>query len=77
MGYGHGKPAYERYGISPLPQAVVDQVRVAVEIVHTENLVFVNLRPPNMMNTEDERVMLIDFRLVWGARGRDLPSFAK
>ncbi|KAH9967692.1 hypothetical protein BJV74DRAFT_868965 [Russula compacta] len=53
MGYVHEKTAYERYGISPLPQAVVDQVRVA--------LVFGSLCPLNIMNTEDERVMLIDF----------------
>jgi serine/threonine protein kinase len=61
MEYVPGKTAHERYGNNPLPQAIFNQVRNAVETLHTENIVFADLRPPNIMVTGDERVMLIDF----------------
>ena len=61
MEYIPGKTAHERYGNNPLPRAVSDNVQKAVEILHNENIVFADLRPPNIMVTEDERVVLIDF----------------
>jgi tRNA A-37 threonylcarbamoyl transferase component Bud32 len=58
MEYVPGKTAHERYGNNPLTQAVFNQVRNAVETLHTTNIVCADLRPPNIMITGDECVML-------------------
>ncbi|KAH9971624.1 hypothetical protein BJV74DRAFT_865776 [Russula compacta] len=61
MGYVHGETAHKQYGNRPLPQAVLSQVQDAIKILHAENIVFGDIRSPDIMLTEDERVMLIDF----------------
>ena len=61
MEYVYGKAAHEWYGINPLPQAVFNEVEKAIEILHAGNLIFADLCPPNIMVTEDERVVLVDF----------------
>ena len=71
-----GETAHKRYGINPLPQAIFNQVEDAMPVLHAENIVFGDLRPPNIMVTEQERVMPIDFDWC-GARGRNLPIFVE
>jgi hypothetical protein len=56
-----GKTAHERYGINSLPQLVFKQVQEAVETLHARNIVFADLRPPNIMVRQDETVLLVDF----------------
>jgi serine/threonine protein kinase len=70
MEYVKGKTAHERYHMDALPRAAFDQVQEAVEILHAENIVFADLRKPNIMVTVDERVMLIDFDWC-GVHGED------
>lgn len=61
MGFVGGSTAHEWYGINPLPPPIFSKVQEATTVLHAENIVFGDLRPPNIMVTEDERVMLIDF----------------
>jgi serine/threonine protein kinase len=60
MGYVSGETAHQQYGNEPLPQPIFEQVKKAVETLHSANIVFADLRTPNIMINE-ERVMLIDF----------------
>jgi serine/threonine protein kinase len=61
MQYVDGKTAHQRYGNQQLPQPIFDQVEDAIGILHAKNIVFGDLRPPNVMITEDDRVLLVDF----------------
>lgn len=58
MGYVDGKTAHQRY---QLPQPILDQVEEALGILHATNIVFGDLRHPNIMINKDERVLFIDF----------------
>ncbi|KAH9159154.1 hypothetical protein EDB89DRAFT_1866142, partial [Lactarius sanguifluus] len=61
MEYVNGKTAHQRYGNDQLLQLIFDQVEEGLEILHTNNIVFGDLRPLNIMITEDEHVLLINF----------------
>jgi len=61
MGYVDGKTAHQRYGNQHLPQPIFEQVEEALGILHAKKIVFADLRHPNIMITNDERVLLIDF----------------
>ena len=61
MKYIDGKTAYQQYGNQQLSQPIFDQVEEAVGTLHASNMVFGDLRYPNIMITKDERVLLIDF----------------
>ncbi|KAH9000159.1 hypothetical protein EDB92DRAFT_1939906 [Lactarius akahatsu] len=56
-----GKTAYQQYGNRRLDQRIFDQVEEALGILHGRNIVFNDLRYPNIMITKDQRVLLIDF----------------
>ena len=48
----------------PVPQSVWDDIAAALDILHSENIVFGDLRLPNIMCTEENsslRVRLVDF----------------
>lgn len=63
MGYIAGKTAHRLYGNQPLPQPIFDQVEKALQILlHKRNIVFGDLRLPNITITKDnDRARLIDF----------------
>ncbi|KAH9066534.1 hypothetical protein EDB87DRAFT_1553341, partial [Lactarius vividus] len=61
MEYIAGKTAYQQYGDRRLDQRIFDQVEGALGILHGRNIVFGDLRYPNIMITDDQRVRLIDF----------------
>jgi len=61
MEYIDGKTAHQRYANQRLPQPIFDQVEDAVQMLHARNVVFGDLRPPNIIITKDERVLLLDF----------------
>jgi len=61
MTYIDGKTAYQQYGNQQLSQPIFDQVEEALGTLHANNMVFGDLRNPNIMITKDERVLLIDF----------------
>jgi hypothetical protein len=61
MAHVDGKNAHERYGSNKPPLSVFNQIQEAVGILHTNNIVFADLRLPNIMVTPDEHVMLVDF----------------
>ncbi|KAI9461314.1 hypothetical protein BJY52DRAFT_1117319 [Lactarius psammicola] len=55
-----GENAHQLYGNEPLPQTIFNQVEAAVGVLHEGNMVFGDLRYPNIM-VEDGRAMFIDF----------------
>ena len=61
MEYVDGQTAHDWYGKQRLPQHIFKQVEEALGILHEQNLVFGDLRQPNIMIKKDERVLLIDF----------------
>ena len=61
MDFVPGSDAYKLYSKTQLPQAIYDGVKEAVDILHTEFIVFGDLRLPNIVITEPQRPMLIDF----------------
>jgi serine/threonine protein kinase len=61
MEYIDGQSAHQRYGNQLLPQLIFNQVEDAIGILHARNLVFGDLRHPNVMITKDDRVLLVDF----------------
>ena len=60
MEHVKGEMAHELYGNGAVPGDVLKEVEKAVGILHTKNIVFGDLRQPNIM-IADGRVMLIDF----------------
>ncbi|KAI9439820.1 hypothetical protein H4582DRAFT_2075187 [Lactarius indigo] len=61
MEYIDGRTAYQRYSNGRLDQRIFDQVEKALGILHDGNIVFGDLRYPNIIITKDERVLLLDF----------------
>jgi serine/threonine protein kinase len=61
MGYVSGQTAHQKYCNQHLPRPIFEQVEEAISILHAKNIVFADLRHPNIMITKDERVLLIDF----------------
>jgi serine/threonine protein kinase len=70
MAYIDGKTAHDRFGSNPLPRLILNQVQKAIDILHNNNLVFADLRPPNIMVTHNEQAMLVDFDWC-GVHGED------
>jgi serine/threonine protein kinase len=60
MAYVPGLTAFELHE-KKLPVKVTDQVKAALDTLHQHNIVFGDLRKPNIMIMEDSRVMLVDF----------------
>ncbi|KAH9000157.1 hypothetical protein EDB92DRAFT_470325 [Lactarius akahatsu] len=65
-----GQTAYEKYGNDRLDQPIFDRVAEAIGVLHGRNIVFGDLRYPNIMITKDEGVRLIDFDWC-GEHGKD------
>jgi RIO-like serine/threonine protein kinase len=61
MDFVRGSDAYELYSKTQLPNAIYDGVKQAIDILHTESIVFGDLRLPNIVITELQIPMLIDF----------------
>jgi RIO-like serine/threonine protein kinase len=61
MGCVNGNTAFQKYGNQQLLQPVFDQVEQALGILHAKNIVFADLRHPNIMIDKDGHVLLIDF----------------
>lgn len=61
MGYIDRQTAHQQYGDQPLPLYIFVQAAEAIGILHAQNIVFGDLRRPNIMITDDDRVRLIDF----------------
>ncbi|KAH9066510.1 kinase-like domain-containing protein [Lactarius vividus] len=61
MEYSDGITVHQRYGNDQLPQLIFEQVEEGLEILHANNIVFGDLRPPNILITKDNHVLLIDF----------------
>ncbi|KAG5633808.1 hypothetical protein H0H81_005158, partial [Sphagnurus paluster] len=75
-----GRDAHHYFACNkPMPEEVIDDVRSAVDLLHENNLVFGDLRQPNIIikETEDKklRVMLIDFDWVGEAGQARYPPF--
>jgi serine/threonine protein kinase len=47
--------------IGRIPGTLVDQIKLALQHLHTNAFVFGDLRPSNVMITKNEAVKLIDF----------------
>lgn len=56
-----GKTAADIYDDQPLPTDVIKQLRAALAILHSRNLVFGDLRRPNIMIKSDNVAQLVDF----------------
>ncbi|KAH9072282.1 hypothetical protein EDB83DRAFT_211792 [Lactarius deliciosus] len=65
-----GETAYQKYGNCQLDQPIFDQVAEAIGVLHGKNIVFGDLRYPNIMITKDQRVRLVDFDWC-GEHGKD------
>jgi hypothetical protein len=52
MDFVRGSDAYELYSKTQLPNAIYDGVKQAIDILHTESIVFGDLRLPNIVITE-------------------------
>ncbi|KAK2467220.1 hypothetical protein APHAL10511_000769 [Amanita phalloides] len=61
MDFVQGSDAYVLYLKTQLPNAIYDKVKQAISILHTESIVFGNLRLPNILITEKQTPMFIDF----------------
>lgn len=61
MEYVRGKTANERGLSGPLPHEITKQVALAISVLHNQDLVFGDLRKPNIMITDEDKVKLIDF----------------
>jgi serine/threonine protein kinase len=61
MDFVQGSDAYVLYSKTQLPRAIYDKVKQAISILHTESIVFADLRLPNILITEKETPMLVDF----------------
>jgi hypothetical protein len=55
-----GETAHELYGDRPLPPPIFDQVEIALQKLHEANIVYGDLRHPNLM-IYNERVLFIDY----------------
>jgi len=61
MGFVDGITAHDSFGDdSSLPGTIFDKVKEVVTVLHENDLVFGDLRPPNIMESE-EQVLLVDF----------------
>ena len=60
MEYINGRTTYELYGYNSLPAPIFGQIEAALQKLHDENIVFGDLRLPNLM-VRNERVLFIDF----------------
>jgi len=60
MDYVDGKQFFDRYP-DATPPGVLDEVSKALEILHENNLVFGDLRSPNVLVTDQHHVQLVDF----------------
>jgi tRNA A-37 threonylcarbamoyl transferase component Bud32 len=56
-----GTNAYELYANMQLPDAVYYRVKEAIGILHAKSIVFGDLRLPNIIITDKQKPMLIDF----------------
>ena len=61
MDFVQGSDAYMLYSKTQLPNAIYDQVKQAITILHAESIVFGDLRLPNILITEKQTPMLVDF----------------
>ena len=61
MEYVKGETAADRYHDQPLPTNVIEQLSAALDILHSHNLVFGDLRKPNIMIRSDNVTQLVDF----------------
>lgn len=49
------------YSTTQLPNTIYDKVKRAISILHAESIVFGDLRLPNILITEKQMPMLVDF----------------
>ena len=61
MEYVKGETAADRYHDQPLLTNVIEQLSTALDILHSHNLVFGDLRKPNIMIKSDNVTQLVDF----------------
>jgi serine/threonine protein kinase len=61
MDFVEGTNAYELYTNMQLPDAVYNRVKEAIDILHTKSIVFGDLRLPNIIITDQQKPILIDF----------------
>ena len=58
------------YNRQALPASIVDQIKRALAVLHSNGYVFGNLRRPNILITVDDQVRLTNFELA-GLEGKD------
>ena len=58
------------YNRQAFPDSIVDQIKRALEVLHSNGYVFGNLRRPNIVITADDQVKLTNFELA-GLEGKD------
>lgn len=61
MDFVQGSNAHELYSKTQLPNTIYDGVKRVIDILHTESIVFGDLRLPNIVITTQETPMLVDF----------------
>jgi len=62
MGFVDGVTAHDAFGNNPsLPDAIFNKVEEAVAVLHENDFVFGDLRPPNIMVSGEEQALLVDF----------------
>jgi serine/threonine protein kinase len=61
MEFISGSPSNERFGETSVPQPVYDRVKAAIDALHEKDIVFGDLRCPNIMVTDSNEVKMIDF----------------
>jgi len=61
MDYVGDSNAYQLYPRGLLPKTVYKEVERAIHILHSESIVFADLRLPNIVITKQGKPMLVDF----------------
>lgn len=61
MDFVKGADAYVLYSKAKFPNAIYGKVKKAISILHAESIVFGDLRLPNILITEKQTPMLVDF----------------
>ncbi len=61
MDYVGESDAYELYSNKLLPKAIYEGVKQAIDILHSESIVFGDLRLPNVVINDQRKPMLVDF----------------
>ncbi|KAI0301747.1 hypothetical protein B0F90DRAFT_1628224, partial [Multifurca ochricompacta] len=73
-----GRDAFHHFGSKTIPSDLLDDVKAAISILHDANLVFGDMRRPNILVKKEIdrlRALLIDFELVGEADQARYPPF--